>query len=95
MAHTGSVSGNDSGDLVVVFLKANAEAGKTSGVAAVKMVRNDVIDPIFEATGEAMVNAMVEHSDDDRFEGHTVLALPHGRLKKAMVKYGRGGSRVR
>jgi D-aminopeptidase len=93
LARTGSISGNGSGDLFMAFSTANTEAGKSSGTVGVKMLANDDMDPIFEATveatEEAIVNAMVGAQTMTGFEGHTVMALPHDRLRKVLEKYNR------
>ncbi len=93
VARTGSVSGNGSGDIFIAFSTANADAGRTSGLAHVSMVPNDDMNPLFDATvqatEEAIVNAMVGAETMTGFEGHTVMALPHDRLKLVLKKYNR------
>ncbi|HTQ54913.1 MAG TPA: P1 family peptidase [Bryobacteraceae bacterium] len=93
LARTGSISGNESGDIFIAFSTANPDAGKSSGVAAVTMLANDDMDPLFEATAqateEAIVNAMVGAETMTGFEGHTVIALPHDRLQELLRKYNR------
>ena len=57
------------------------------------MVPNDDMNPLFDATvqatEEAIVNAMVGAETMTGFEGHTVMALPHDRLKLVLKKYNR------
>ncbi len=93
VARTGSVSGNGSGDIFIAFSTANADAGRTSGLAQVTMLPNDDMNPLFDATvqatEEAIVNAMVGAETMTGFEGHTVMALPHDRLKLVLKKYNR------
>jgi len=93
VARTGSVSGNGSGDIFIAFSTANADAGRTSGLAHVSMVPNDDMNPLFDATvqatEEAIVNAMVGAETMTGFEVHTVMALPHDRLKLVLKKYNR------
>jgi len=59
----------------------------------VKTVSNDRITPLFtatvEATEEAIVNAMVGAKTMTGIDGHTVIALPHDQLQKALKKYNR------
>ncbi|HLY17861.1 MAG TPA: P1 family peptidase [Bryobacteraceae bacterium] len=93
LARTGSTSGNGSGDIFIAFSTANAEAGRTSGLANLTMMPNDEINPIFEATvqatEEAVVNAMVGADNMTGYDGHTVTALPHDRLQQVLEKYKR------
>jgi L-aminopeptidase/D-esterase-like protein len=42
-----------------------------------------------EATEEAIVNAMVGAKTMTGIDGHTVIALPHDELKRALQKYQR------
>jgi len=93
LARTGSTSGNGSGDIFIAFSTANPGAGGDSGVADLKMLPNDEMDPIFHATvesvEEAIVNAMVGAETMAGFQGHRVIALPHSRLREVMKKYNR------
>jgi L-aminopeptidase/D-esterase-like protein len=95
LARTGSISGNGSGDIFIAFSTANADAGRTSGVATLTMLPNDEMNKLFEATAqateEAIVNAMVGAETMTGFEGHTVIALPHDRLQEVLKKYNRLG----
>jgi L-aminopeptidase/D-esterase-like protein len=93
LARTGSTSGNGSGDIFIAFSTANSGADKEPGPNAVKTVSNERISPLFnatvEATEEAIVNAMVGATTMTGIDGHTVIGLPHDRLKSALTKYGR------
>jgi L-aminopeptidase/D-esterase-like protein len=93
LARTGSVSGNGSGDIFIAFSTANAQAGETSGLVNVTMLPNDNMNGLFEATvqatEEAIVNAMVGAETMTGFAGHTVIALPHDRLREVLGKYNR------
>jgi D-aminopeptidase len=95
LARTGSTSGNGSGDIFVAFSTANPGASKVSGLADVKMVANDQMNPLFdatvEATEEAIVNALVAAQTTTGADDHTAIALPHERLREVMKKYGRLG----
>ena len=92
LARTGSTSGNGSGDIFVAFSTANPGVAK-SGVHDVKMLSNDDMNPIFnatvEATEEAIVNAMVGAETMTGFQGHRVMGLPHDALRDALRKYNR------
>ncbi len=93
LARTGSSSGNGSGDIFIAFSTANADAGRTSGLANVSMLPNDAMNPLFDATvqatEEAIVNAMVGARTMTGLDGHTVTALPHDRLQELLEKYNR------
>jgi L-aminopeptidase/D-esterase-like protein len=57
------------------------------------MLPNDSIDPIFlatvQATEEAVINAMVAAETMTGIDNHTVIALPHDRLREVLEKYNR------
>ena len=93
LARTGSSSGNGSGDIFIAFSTANPDAGRASGLVDLKMVPNDEMNPLFEATvqatEEAIVNAMVGAETMTGYEGHTVIGLPHDRLQEVLKKYDR------
>jgi len=93
LARTGSTSGNGSGDIFIAFSTANPGASKSEGVADLKMVANDQMGPLFEATvqatEEAIVNAMVAAETMTGANNRTVIALPHDRLKEVLKKYNR------
>ncbi len=94
LARTGSVSGNGSGDLFLAFSTANrGAANPDQPTQTVQTVPNDRLDPIFEATvqavEEAIVNALVDNSTMTGRDGHRVDALPHDRLRIALKKYNR------
>jgi D-aminopeptidase len=93
LARTGSVSGNGSGDIFIAFSTANPQAGRATGLVDLSMLPNDEMNGLFEATveatEEAIVNAMVGAETMTGFEGHTVMALPHDRLRQALQKFNR------
>jgi D-aminopeptidase len=99
LARTGSVSGNGSGDLFLAFSTVNPPASRWKrDVAAVSMLNNSRMDPLFtaavQATEEAIVNAMIAARTMVGIDGHRVPALPHERLREVLRQYGRlgGGS---
>jgi L-aminopeptidase/D-esterase-like protein len=57
------------------------------------MLPNDSLDPIFlatvQATEEAVVNAMVAADTMTGADNHTVIGLPHDRLREVLKKYNR------
>jgi len=93
MARTGGLSGNGSGDIFLAFSTANPEAFTASGLAALQMVSNEEISPIFDATAwateEAIVNAMVAAETMTGINGRRVERLPHDGLRAALRKFNR------
>lgn len=85
---------NSSGDIFIAFSTANAaEFGKSEGVANIQMLPNERINQLFwataQATEEAIINAMVAAETMTGYDGNTVYALPHDRLREALKKYNR------
>jgi len=93
LARTGSVSGNSSGDLFLAFSTANPEAAKPEGLVQVKLLPNERMDPLFEATvqatEEAIINALVAARTMVGRDNHKVIGLPHDRLREVLKKYNR------
>jgi len=94
LGRVGSISGNGSGDIFIAFSTANPAASDIGhGAVDLKMLPNDSMDPLFEATVEAteesIVNAMVAAHDMTGIDGHHVRALPHDELRKVLAKYHR------
>ena len=92
LARTGSTSGNGSGDLFLAFSTAE-RITSTEGVSNIRMLGNDSMNPLFEATvqatEEAIVNAMVAADTMTGIDGHTVIGLPHAQLTQVLKKYTR------
>jgi L-aminopeptidase/D-esterase-like protein len=90
LARTGSTSGNGSGDLFIAFSTANPKAASGDGLRTISMLANEKMNPIFEATvqavEEAIVNAMVGAETMTGYAGHRVVGLPHDQLRKLMEK---------
>ena len=93
LGRMGSVSGNGSGDIFIAFSTANPGAAQTSGLRSLSMVPNDQMGGLFaatvEATEEAVVNALVAAETMTGAGNHTVIALPHDRLREVLKKYNR------
>jgi len=93
LGRNGSVSGNGSGDIFLAFSTANPGTAHTTGLRSLSMVPNDQMGALFaatvEATEEAVVNALVAAETMTGADNHTVLALPHDRLRQALKKYNR------
>ena len=93
LGRDGSISGNGSGDIFIAFSTANPGAAATDHVVTVKMLPNEMIQPLFtatvEATEEAVINAMVAAETMTGARGHRVIALPHEQLRAVLKKYNR------
>jgi D-aminopeptidase len=93
LGRNGSYSGDGSGDIFIAFSTANAGAALSSRASQITILPNDQINPIFlatvQATEEAVVNAMVAAKTMTGVDGHTVIALPHDRLREVLQKYNR------
>jgi D-aminopeptidase len=93
LGRDGSISGNGSGDIFIAFSTANTGAAATDHVVDLKMLPNDMIEPVFaatvQATEEAVINAMVAADTMTGIENHKVIALPHDRLRAVLKKYNR------
>jgi D-aminopeptidase len=89
----GGLGENGSGDIFLAFSTANPAAAGDTGVAAISMLPNDRINPIFEATvqatEEAIINAMLAAETMTGADSIRAYALPHDRLRAALRKYNR------
>jgi D-aminopeptidase len=93
LGRDGSYSGDGSGDIFIAFSTANPGAVSSKGLHSLTMMPNDSLDPVFlatvQATEEAVVNAMVAAETMTGINEHTVIALPHDRLREVLKKYNR------
>ncbi len=94
LARTGATSGNGSGDLFLAFSTANpGAANPDEPTHSVLTVPNDRLDPLFEATvqavEEAIVNALVDNQTMIGSDSHKVEALPHDRVRELLKEYHR------
>jgi len=93
LGRNGSISGNGSGDIFIAFSTANPGAAATDRVVALKMLPNDLLEPLFEATveatEEAIVNALVGAESMTGIDNHHMTALPHDQLRAVLKKYNR------
>jgi L-aminopeptidase/D-esterase-like protein len=93
LGRNGSISGNGSGDIFIAFSTANPGAAAANHVVDLKMLPNDQIEAVFaatvQATEEAVINAMVAAETMTGIENHTVIALPHDKLREVLKKYNR------
>jgi L-aminopeptidase/D-esterase-like protein len=81
-----------SGDLFLAFSTAPTFAESGRQVATVKMLAEQAIDPVYEATvdatEEAIVNAMVAAHTMTGADGYRVPALPHKELREVLARHG-------
>jgi L-aminopeptidase/D-esterase-like protein len=93
LGRNGSYSGDGSGDIFIAFSTANPGAANPKGLHNLKMLPNDQLNPIFlatvQATEEAVINAMVAAETMTGIDDHTVIALPHDKLRAVLKKYNR------
>jgi L-aminopeptidase/D-esterase-like protein len=93
LARTGSEAGNGSGDIFLAFSTSNPAAAKRDGVTNLTMLPNERMNALFEATvqatEEAVINALVAAETMTGRDGHTVIALPHDRVREVLKKYNR------
>lgn len=93
LGRDGGISGNGSGDIFISFSTANPGAAAADHTVDLKMLPNDLLNPIFEATVEAteesVINAMVAATSMTGIEYHHVSALPHDQLRAVLKKYNR------
>ena len=93
LGRVGSISGNGSGDIFIAFSTANSGAWQPTGVRSLQMLPNDRMESLFEgtvqATEEAIINAMIAAETMTGADNHTVIALPHEKLREVLKKYNR------
>jgi len=94
LGRIGSISGDGSGDIFIAFSTANSRAAAVvDHPVDLKMLANDSLDAVFqatvEATEEAIVNAMVAAHDMTGIDDHRVIAIPHYALRAVLRRYGR------
>jgi len=90
----GGFGGNSSGDIFIAFSTANARAWfNDAPVTDVKMLPNDRITPLFQATAQAteaaITNALLAAETTTGADDFRVYALPVDRMLSIMKKYGR------
>jgi L-aminopeptidase/D-esterase-like protein len=93
LGRMGSVAGAGSGDLFLAFSTAPTGIADSTRVATVRMVSEDRIDPLYEATvqatEEAIINAMLAARTMTGADWYRVPALPHDRLRAVLAAHGR------
>jgi L-aminopeptidase/D-esterase-like protein len=93
IGNTGGIGTNGSGDIFIAFSTANPDAFQRFDFPKVDMLPNDLIDPLLEATvqavEEAIINAMIAAETMEGINGNKSYALPHGLLVEVLKKYNR------
>ncbi|MGA2966560.1 MAG: P1 family peptidase [Terriglobales bacterium] len=93
LARDGSYSSDGSGDIFIAFSTANPGASKPTGLHQLTMLPNDQLDAVFQAVvqsvEEAVDNALVAAETMTGVDNHTVIAVPHDRLREVLKKYNR------
>jgi L-aminopeptidase/D-esterase-like protein len=84
---------NGSGDIFIAFSSANQAAFQREDFTRVVELPNDLIDPLFEATvqavEESIINAMVAAETMEGINGNKSYALPHKLTVDILKKYNR------
>ncbi|MEM8999448.1 MAG: P1 family peptidase [Bacteroidota bacterium] len=89
----GGYGSNGSGDIFIAFSTANENAFDRDTTTMVKTMPNDRLTPLFEATSqaveEAIINAMLAAETMEGIHGNKAYALPHELLVKVLQQYNR------
>ena len=89
----GGYGHDGSGDIFIAFSTANSNVAFSDGTVNVEMLPNGLMSPLFEATvqavEEAIVNTLVAAETMEGINKNKVWALPHDRLIQIMKKYNR------
>ncbi len=84
---------NGSGDIFISFSTANPSAFQRDNFTKPDVLPNDLINPLFEATvqavEEAIINAMVAAETMEGINGNKAYALPHQLVIDVLKKYNR------
>ena len=95
LARTGAAGHNGSGDIFLAFSTANERAFEAGTRKVLKMecLPNGSLDPLFDATAEAVeeavIDAMLVNETMIGRDGHRSIALPHDALLALMRDYKR------
>ncbi len=84
---------NGSGDIFIAFSTANPSAFQRKDFTKVDELPNDLINPLFDATvqavEEAIINAMAAAETMEGINGNKAYALPHSMVIDLLKKYKR------
>jgi D-aminopeptidase len=89
----GGRGNNGSGDIFIAFSTTNTSAFQRDDFTKINELPNDLINPLFEATvqavEEAIINAMVAAETMEGINGNKAYALPHNLVIDLLKKYNR------
>jgi D-aminopeptidase len=89
----GGYASDSSGDIFIAFSTASPGAANREVIQEVEMMPNDQISPLFEATveavEEAIINALLAAKTMTGINGNKIYELPEGRLLEILKKYNR------
>ena len=89
----GGYAHDGSGDIFIAFSTANSNVAFANGKVNVEMLPNWMISPLFEATvqavEEAIINVLFAAETMEGINDNKVYALPQDRLRNVMNKYNR------
>ena len=89
----GGFGSNGSGDIFITFSTANPTAFQRKEFTKLDGMPNDLINPLFEATvqavEEAIVNAMIAAETMEGINGNKAYGLPHNLVIDLLRKYNR------
>ena len=93
IGRVGGYASNGSGDIFIAFSTANEGAADRRDMQPLTMVPNDRMSGLFEATAqaveEAIINAIVAGETMTGINGNTTYGIPHDRLREVLEKYNR------
>ncbi|PHM69623.1 P1 family peptidase [Xenorhabdus sp. KJ12.1] len=88
LAKIGGVARNTSGEIFIAFSTANNDAFSREDIKTIKILPNDKLDPLYEATvsatEEAIINAMFAAETMVGRNGNTSYAIPKDRVIKIL-----------
>lgn len=91
LARVGGIGHNSSGDIFLAFATGNHIPARTVEPVTITMIPNNQMDAFFEATAEAVeeaiLNAMAAAETMTGFMGRTVHAMPQEELAGLMAKW--------
>lgn len=91
LARVGGYGYNGSGDIFLAFATGNHVPSDAPGPVPLSMMPNDHMDPMFDATTEAVeesiLNALTAAETTVGLNGHTAHALPLDELQRVMARH--------
>ena len=91
LARTGGIGHNRSGDIFLAFSTGNDVRPNAESETRLRMLPNQMMNPIFEAAAEAVeeaiLNALVAAETMEGYQGRIAHALPLDELQAVMKKY--------